>query len=47
LLPDHKPIDFTINATYPTRHHLSSKVRAFLDLAAEHMARHRQELITD
>lgn len=46
LLPDHKPIDFAINATYPTRHHLSSKVRAFLDLAAEHMARHRQELIS-
>ncbi|WIM12205.1 LysR family transcriptional regulator [Enhydrobacter sp.] len=47
LLPDHKPIDFAINATYPTRHHLSSKVRAFLDLAADHMARHRQELISD
>jgi DNA-binding transcriptional LysR family regulator len=46
LLPDHKPIDFAINATYPTRHHLSSKVRAFLDLAAGHMARHRQELIS-
>jgi DNA-binding transcriptional LysR family regulator len=46
LLPDHKPIDFAINATYPTRHHLSSKVRAFLDLAADHMARHRQELIS-
>ncbi|SKA34772.1 DNA-binding transcriptional regulator, LysR family [Enhydrobacter aerosaccus] len=44
LLPDHRPIDFAINATYPTRHHLSSKVRAFLDLAAEHIARHRGEL---
>jgi DNA-binding transcriptional LysR family regulator len=45
LLPDHRPIDFAINATYPTRHHLSSKVRAFLDLAAEHINRHRHELI--
>jgi DNA-binding transcriptional LysR family regulator len=44
LLPDHRPIDFAINATYPTRHHLSIKVRAFLDLAAEHIARHREEL---
>jgi DNA-binding transcriptional LysR family regulator len=44
LLPDHRAVDFAINATYPTRHHLSTKVRAFLDLAAQHMARHRQEL---
>lgn len=47
LLPDHRPIDFAINATYPTRHHLSSKVRAFLDLAVEHIGRHRQELIQE
>ena len=46
LLPDHRPIDLSINATYPTRHHLSSKVRAFLDLAVEHMTRHQQELIS-
>ncbi len=45
LLPDHRPIDFSINATYPTRHHLSSKVRAFLDLAADRMARQKQELM--
>jgi DNA-binding transcriptional LysR family regulator len=44
LLPDHRAVDFAINATYPTRHHLSTKVRSFLDLAAEHMVRHRQEL---
>jgi DNA-binding transcriptional LysR family regulator len=44
LQPDHRAVDFAINATAPTRHHLSPKVRAFLDLAAEHMARHRQEL---
>jgi DNA-binding transcriptional LysR family regulator len=47
LLPDHRPINFAINASYPTRHHLSTKVRAFLDLAAEHFARHRQELNPD
>jgi DNA-binding transcriptional LysR family regulator len=47
LLPDHRPITFAINASYPTRHHLSTKVRAFLDLAAEHFARHRAELNPD
>jgi DNA-binding transcriptional LysR family regulator len=47
LLPDHRPINFAINASYPTRHHLSTKVRAFLDLAAAHFARHRVELNPD
>jgi DNA-binding transcriptional LysR family regulator len=47
LLPDHRPINFAINASYPTRHHLSTKVRAFLDLAAAHFARHRAELNPD
>jgi DNA-binding transcriptional LysR family regulator len=47
LLPDHRPITFAINASYPTRHHLSTKVRAFLDLAAQHFARHRAELNPD
>jgi DNA-binding transcriptional LysR family regulator len=47
LLPDHRAVGFAINATYPTRHHLSSKVRVFLDLAAEHFERHRAELNPD
>lgn len=47
LLPDHRPINFAINASYPTRHHLSTKVRAFLDLAAEQFARHRAALNPD
>jgi DNA-binding transcriptional LysR family regulator len=47
LLPDHRAVDFAINATYPTRHHLSTKVRAFLDLAAAHFVRHRAELDAD
>ena len=47
LLPDHRPINFAINASYPTRHHLSTKVRAFLDLAAEHFVRHRAEINPD
>ena len=47
LLPDHRALEFAINASYPTRHHLSVKVRAFLDLAAEHFVRHRQDLNPD
>lgn len=47
LLPDHRAVGFAINASYPTRHHLSSKVRTFLDLAAEHFQRHRAELNPD
>jgi DNA-binding transcriptional LysR family regulator len=47
LLPDHRAVDFAINASYPTRHHLSTKVRAFLDLATVHMAQHRAQLAAD
>ncbi len=47
LLSDHRAVDFAINATYPTRHHLSTKVRSFLDLTAEHLAKHRAELDED
>jgi DNA-binding transcriptional LysR family regulator len=47
LLPDHRAVGFAINASYPTRHHLSSKVRTFLDLAAEHFALHRRTMIQD
>lgn len=35
VLPDYRPIEFTINAVYPHRHHLSAKVRTFIDLLAE------------
>ena len=42
LLPDHRPVEFAINAIYPHRHHLSTKVRRFLDLIAERFKTHRQ-----
>jgi DNA-binding transcriptional LysR family regulator len=35
LLDGYKPVAFAINAIYPTRHQMTAKVRAFLDLAAE------------
>ncbi len=42
LLPDYRPVEFAINAIYPHRHHLSSKVRLFIDLLAERFADHRK-----
>ena len=42
LLPDYRPVEFAINAIYPHRHHLSTKVRSFIDLLAERFADHRK-----
>ena len=39
-----RPVEFAITAIYPHRHQLSSKVRIFIDLMAEHFARHRRWL---
>lgn len=44
LMADYKPAEFTINAVYPHRLHLSSKVRSFIDLLAEGFARHRHAM---
>jgi DNA-binding transcriptional LysR family regulator len=44
ILPAWQPMEFAINAFYPHRHQLSSKVRVFIDLMAEHFARHRRWL---
>jgi DNA-binding transcriptional LysR family regulator len=41
LLADYPPVEFAINAIYPHRQHLSTKVRSFIDLAAERFAEHR------
>ncbi|HEY0184069.1 MAG TPA: LysR family transcriptional regulator [Rhodopila sp.] len=42
LLPEHHPVPFAINAIYPHRYNLSTKVRAFLDLLGERFAEHRR-----
>ena len=34
LLPEYRPIEFSMNAVYPHRHHLSAKVRTFIDMLA-------------
>lgn len=44
LLPEYQPVDFAMNAVYPHRHHLSAKVRSFIDLLAQHSAK-QQKLI--
>lgn len=47
LLPRHNAIEFAINAIYPSRHHLSMKVRSFIELLAERFAAHRRWMNTD
>jgi DNA-binding transcriptional LysR family regulator len=44
LLSEHRPVEFAMNAVYPHRHHLSAKVRSFIDLLAHHSAQ-QQKLI--
>jgi len=38
LLPEYRPVEFSMNAVYPHRHHLSAKVRTFIDMLAHHSA---------
>lgn len=42
ILKDYVPVGFSINAIYPHRHHISTKVRSFIDLLAERFAEHRK-----
>ena len=44
LLPEYRPVEFSMNAVYPHRHHLSAKVRIFIDMLARHSAE-QQRLI--
>ena len=44
LLPEYRPVELTMNAIYPHRHHLSAKVRTFIDLLVHH-ATEQQKLI--
>ncbi len=42
LLEAYRGVEFAINAIYPHRHHVSTKVRRFLDLLADRFAEHRK-----
>jgi DNA-binding transcriptional LysR family regulator len=44
LLPEYRPIEFSMNAIYPHRHHLSAKVRTFIDMLV-HLSTEHQKLI--
>ena len=44
LLPEYQPVELAVNAIYPHRHHLSAKVRSFIDLLVRHSAE-QQKLI--
>jgi DNA-binding transcriptional LysR family regulator len=42
LIPKFNAVEFTINAIYPNRNHLPTKVRLFIDLLADRFAEHRR-----
>jgi DNA-binding transcriptional LysR family regulator len=42
ILPDYRPVERAVNAVYPHRHHLSAKVRSFIDLLAQHSVMHQK-----
>lgn len=44
LMPAYRPPEFAICAIYPHRHHLSAKVRSFIDLLADRFTMQRQQL---
>ncbi len=44
LLPEYRPVEMSMNAVYPHRHHLSAEVRTFIDMLVEHSAE-QQKLI--
>lgn len=44
LLPEYRPVEMSMNAVYPHRHHLSAKVRIFIDMLVHHSAE-QQKLI--
>jgi DNA-binding transcriptional LysR family regulator len=47
LLPDYRPVEFTINAIYANRTHLPAKIRLFLDMMAERFTQYRKWLNAD
>jgi DNA-binding transcriptional LysR family regulator len=47
LMPDYRPVEFSVSAIYPNRHHLSSKVRVFIDMLVEHFAEYRAWISPD
>lgn len=44
LLPEYRPVEFSMNAVYPHRHHLSAKVRTFIDMLADHASEQQKRI---
>jgi DNA-binding transcriptional LysR family regulator len=44
LLPEYRPAEFSMNAIYPHKHHLSAKVRTLIDMLV-HRGAEQQKLI--
>ncbi|MBB3660281.1 DNA-binding transcriptional LysR family regulator [Rhizobium sp. BK650] len=42
LLPEYRGVEFAINAVYPNKSHLPTKVRLFIDLLVDRFAEHRK-----
>lgn len=42
MMRDYRAVEFSINAIYPNRSHLPTKVRLLIDLLVEHFAEHRK-----
>lgn len=47
LLAGYRPVEMAINAVYAHRHHLSAKVRGFIDLLAQRIVDHRRWMMPD
>ncbi|MET1026981.1 MAG: LysR family transcriptional regulator [Dongiaceae bacterium] len=47
IMPDYRPVEFSINAIYQHRRHLSAKVRSFIDLLAQRITEHRHWMLPD
>ena len=44
LLPEYRPLEVSMNAVYPHRHHLSAKVRTFIDMLAHHASEQQRRI---
>jgi DNA-binding transcriptional LysR family regulator len=44
LLPEYRPVELSMNAVYPHRHHLSAKVRTFIDMLVQHSGEQQKRI---
>jgi DNA-binding transcriptional LysR family regulator len=47
IMRDYRPVEMVMNAIYPHRHHLSAKVRGFIDLLGKRIAEHQHWMNPD